>query len=544
MDIALQNLIRNAKLVDGRRRVAIPLFTGRRLPERVGPLTSVAFDITSLLVLGWLGLLPKVFDAFPTIILPAGVLSELFEGRSRIRRSQRTRLRRAEEVRAAIARDQLKVLRAPSIAHDPLSIEVGAELGALIREAKSTDGVVVRSAPVNRIGLHESGEADLSGYRDQLCDMHGLLKALTEMNVIDEETEKSAKQYFELQDRGWPTPITPAPGQPIFLDGLSLIYLQHTRLLGTFLRTFPNVFIHASMEDEVNILIEHDENTKEVLNVIDAIRSAVRNANAAGRVIFGPKRADTGENDLSWTQSSLNLLTNLCNANAVTFDDRVLNKEPFAVDDTGHRARILTTLDILEELVTRGTLNAGQYRALRHRLRTGGALLVPADATELAAAARRNRQNEAPEFRAIRDSLDLARLSEIPQFPSEMRWFMSYVQAVKGAILQVWNEEPDKDRARVLASAIFDLRIVPDDWVGRWGDSPPPNWVTAVRRSLVSSFALPIELSDADRLRAYQEWLDDALMAEVRVLSPGLYQQVVMYLRDFTLMPWDDNEEQ
>jgi hypothetical protein len=242
-------------------------------------------------------------------------------------------------------------------------------------------------------------------------------------------------------------------------------------------------------------------------------------------------------------QSTLNLLTNLKGAEAVVFDDRALNKEPFAVDESGHRARMLTTLDILEELRARLTVTQDQYRALRYRLRMAGAMLVPADASELATAAKRNRQNEAPEFRAIRDSFDLARLSEMPQFPGEMCWFMSYVHAAKGAIMQIWNEEPDEERARALASVIFDIRPVPEDWFGRWNGNPPPNWIAAVRRALIGGFALPVEISGGAKLRAYQKWIDDIMMSEVRFLSPETYQQVVEYLRNFALTPWDEDEE-
>jgi hypothetical protein len=204
---------------------------------------------------------------------------------------------------------------------------------------------------------------------------------------------------------------------------------------------------------------------------------------------------------------------------------------------------MLTTLDILEELLARRTLTQDQYRALRYRLRMAGAMLVPADASELATAAKRNRQNEAPEFRAIRDSFDLARLSEMPQFPGEMRWFMSYVHAVKGAIMQIWNEEPDEERARKMASVIFDIRPVSEDWLGRWNGNPPPNWIAAVRRALIGGFALPVEISDGAKLSAYKKWINDIMMSEVRFLSPETYQQVVEYLRNFALVPWDEDEE-
>jgi hypothetical protein len=124
-----------------------------------------------------------------------------------------------------------------------------------------------------------------------------------------------------------------------------------------------------------------------------------------------------------------------------------------------------------------------------------------------------------------------------------MRWFMSYVHAVKGAIMQIWNEEPDEERARAIASVIFDIRPVPEDWFGCWNDNPPPNWIAAVRRALIGGFALPVEISDGAKLGAYQKWIDDIMMSEVRFLSPETYQQVVEYLRNFALMPWDEDEE-
>jgi tetratricopeptide (TPR) repeat protein len=543
VDLILRNLIRNSAIADGRRRVAIPLFTGRRLPAAVGSATSIALDITALLLLGWLGLLPTVLGAFPKIILPAGVLAELFEGRSRIRRGQRTRLRKAVEIRDAIAKGQLKVLRTPSLAHDSIAAELGVELSALIREAKASNGIVVRPAPVPRTGLSESGEADMQPHADHLCDMHGLLKALVDLNAIDEETEKSAKQYFSLQDKGWPSSALPQPGRPILLDGLALVYLQYTRLLPAFLRTFPNAYIHVSTEEEANALIEDDQNVAEVFRVIDDIRSALRRANAADRIMFGPRRTDAGMSDFDGMQSSINLLTDLKGAEVVVIDDRALNKEPFAVDALGHRARMASTLDLLEELLTRGLLTEDRYRTLRYRLRASGTMLIPVTPAEFLAAARRNKQNEAPEFRAIRDSLDLARVSEMPQFPSEMRWFLSYVQAVRIAIAQAWVDEPDDQRARGLASTIIDMRILPEDWVSRWGEDPPPNWVDAVRCTLIGGFAMPVEIADDEKVRAYQKWFDDVLMAEVRSLSPELYQRVVEYVRKFASMPWNEAEE-
>jgi hypothetical protein len=71
-----------------------------------------------------------------------------------------------------------------------VTVEIGVELSALFREAKASNGIVVRPAPVLRASIAEGGEVDMQPHADLLCDMHGLLWALVDLNVIDEETEK------------------------------------------------------------------------------------------------------------------------------------------------------------------------------------------------------------------------------------------------------------------------------------------------------------------------------------------------------------------
>jgi hypothetical protein len=119
---------------------------------------------------------------------------------------------------------------------------------------------------------------------------------------------------------------------------------------------------------------------------------------------------------------------------------------------------------------------------------------------------------------------------------------MSYVHAVKSAVMEVWIEEPEELRAQAIASAIFDIRPLPEDWFRRWNGSEPPNWITAVRRALLAGFALPIEIADHAKARAYHEWLNTAAMSDLRALSPEMYQQVVEYLRNFVQTPWDKND--
>ena len=109
--------------------------------------------------------------------------------------------------------------------------------------------------------------------------------------------------------------------------------------------------------------------------------------------------------------------------------------------------------------------------------------------------------------------------------------------------MHAWTSEPDEQRARSLASAIFDMRILPEDWLDRWGEHAPPNWVDAVRCTLIGGFAMPVEITDEEKALAYQKWLDDVLLDEVRSSSPELYKRVVEYIRKFAIMPWDERDE-
>jgi hypothetical protein len=156
LDVVLRNLVRNSALVDPRKRTAVPLFSGRRLPAPAGKARRIALDISALMVLAWLGPLSKVLEEYPETVLPAGVFYELFEGRRRIRQFQKSRLQRAVQIRSAIASGTLKVLRSPTIVRDALANEIGIELSSLIREAQARDGIVLRPAPVHRLGLEDA----------------------------------------------------------------------------------------------------------------------------------------------------------------------------------------------------------------------------------------------------------------------------------------------------------------------------------------------------------------------------------------------------
>ena len=456
--------------------------------------------------------------------------AELVEGRSRIRQFQRSRLRAARQIRDAFLHKGLKRLPRSVSIRDPLAQEVGDELASLIRAAEKLDGVVLRPAPVHRLGLENDRDADLSAYASRLADMHTLLAMLVEESAVDGATEVAAEHYFALQDKKWPSSAKIDRTHPLLIDGLALTYLQTTGLLDAVLRTFTEVYVDESAEDEATSLLDYDRQIQEVSAVVDRIRRAVRDAYVAGKIIFTPRRsAEDSESDAS-ASATLNLLSNLAGSAAVFFDDRMLNGEAFAVDRSGHRARTSNSLELMDELAARGTITADERRQLRLRLRRGGATLVPVDSAEIHYAVLRNQKRESPEFRVIRDNIDLTRLAEIPRFPAEIPWFASLYTATKEAVLQLWQTHPD--RAADLADAVLTLRPKPQDWVARWEGQAPPNWSDAMERMLAFGLSLPIDITDKEILTQYNVWLEGRVLETLRRLKPSRIDGVAAHIRD------------
>jgi hypothetical protein len=363
--------------------------------------------------------------------------------------------------------------------------------------------------------------------------MHSLLSVLVDEGAIDQVQEETAKNYFDLQDQGLPSCARANPNRPLFIDGLALAYLQYTNLLDAVLKVFKDVRIDGYAEDEALAIIDHNQHTEKVLAVIDDVRNAIRDANSSGKITFGRRRAegeDLSDND---TPSTLHLLSDLTQVEILICDDRALNKENFAADAKGNRIPCMSTLDLLEELRARGMLSEGDWRAARHTLRVGAASIMPIQIDEIIHAVGRSRATMSAEMRAIRESIDLARLAEIPVFPRESQWFARINIAVKSALMQVWQTEKDYDRAAKLSSMILSLAPRPEDWVSRWEAGTPSEWIEAVSRITVASMGMPIDIQDGAALSAYNEWFETHLLEPLRALSPERYRAVVDTIRSF-----------
>jgi hypothetical protein len=536
VDILLRNFARNTLLADPRRRASLPLFAGNRTGEAAPYAELAAFDLTALMTLAWVGLLEKALGFYPKVLLPAGAVTELFEGRQRIKRTQQSRLEDARYIRDALAARRLKVQpTTPS----PLAGALDEDLAALIDAAVATGGVVVRPAPVHPPGDMDR-ELDMSAHSGVLTDMHGLLESLIDLGALTAEEETRSRSFFRVQDKGWPVRPPLSRSTPLYLDSLAVAYLHGAHLFEHVLRAFSDVYIDKAVEEEIFGLLENESYGAAVLGCIDRLRIAVRDAARADRVIFGAARTD--EDARRVNSSTANLLSDLRGAGVMVVDDRALNREAFGQDGQGHRARVVTTLELLEAMREGGVITQSELNVARHKLRIAGAALMPVTDEEASAAVMRNRQSESAEFRAIRENLQLARMAGAAKFPPEIYWFAQTSIAIKNAIKVTWSAEKDKDRAGERAHALISLLPRPDDWRDCWIDTPPPGWIESNDIVMLASLALPVELSGEDR-DSCNAWFEREFLVPMRLAEPARYSSVVDQMKRFMLNVGDDDDE-
>jgi hypothetical protein len=65
-------------------------------------MNRLALDISAVLVLGAIGVLPQVLCTFGTVMVAAGVMYELFNGQRRLREFQRSRVARAAQLQTLV----------------------------------------------------------------------------------------------------------------------------------------------------------------------------------------------------------------------------------------------------------------------------------------------------------------------------------------------------------------------------------------------------------------------------------------------------------
>ncbi len=227
-------------------------------------------------------------DFDPIVIAPT-TLSFLFVERQFLRFHQPSEIAKARRLQGLIAGGQLKVASGSRL-DNAIAREIGADLAQLLDLAQREEGIVVRSAPVTKLGTLMEESADMSAFSPILADLRAVLSFLRQAGKVDAEVAQHAELYLHQVDTGWPSSRAIEPNSRLYIDELSVTYLDYVDLLEPLARSGVTVSVHADVETRVEQILHHAQHVDDLLAAIERIRAAVADGVQSGRIRFSSRR--------------------------------------------------------------------------------------------------------------------------------------------------------------------------------------------------------------------------------------------------------------
>ncbi|MGB0683982.1 MAG: PIN domain-containing protein [Magnetovibrionaceae bacterium] len=523
---------------DPRRRGAIPAYSGQRRPLELDTATTkVGIDATALLTLSFLNLLDVALDAFDTVCLPHSTLIWLFEEKQKAAFHQPSRIRDAHQVRAMLATNSLEKLVPSFVADSDLSAQVGDNLAMLIAEAEKVreedeaQHIVVRPSPVHRLGSLTGEEADLTEHASVITSCLAVVEKLRQKGQITADEEKKARAYLQLHEKPWPQQPDISDSAVLYLDDLSITNFLHLGVLDKLKAAgFTPVASPTEVSDS-DALISYESNSAKVIEAIERIRGGLNSRIESGKITIGRQRKlDQPDEQLVANHPTVGALALAGACDAVIIDDRFVNQHA-NIDEGAGKAAILSTLDVLDGLVSAGAITPDQRMEYRTLLRRAGYFFIPVSDEELtqhlnACSVSDGELSETAELKAIRENLLRVRMSDWLQLPKEAPWVDSTIRDFIFAMRGQWKSGADLARVKVISDWIVD-QIDIRGWAHRLGADVADDIVKTCRGAHILLLLTPPVDTPEDVKDAYWEWLEGSVLAPIKEQFSDLYEWII-----------------
>lgn len=535
IDLSLRPALANIDTIDPRRRTLVYSYSGSRTMVETKA-QSFAMDPTALLTAGMLGVLNHIVDAARTVVIPHSTLGWLFEEKQRVRFHQPSRIADAHEVKRLIDTHVLERVESTAPVDEDLVRDIGQELAALFAEAEADWGtdrrvrLVVRSRPIHRLGSLMEEEADIGSHAQHVRGCLDVVEALAQNGRIVQAEAQRARAFLKLHETPWPGEGGIPPGSVLYLDSISMAHFQHLRLLGKFEASGFTVMIPSDEVVEADQRIRYENLSGRAAEIIEQIRETLRDGIAKGKVVLASQPEHDQPDDESIQHPALDIIRTAGLADVAVIDDRYLNQHA-TITHQGVVTPIRTTYDLLAGL----QLSHEERGELITRLRSAGIAHVPVTSVELGsflgrATVAHGELVETAELRALRENLQLCRMSTGLQLPRESVWFDGVVRALLETIRSQWREGTDLGIAIARCNwllAQLDLR----GWVHRLANQHNRGIGEArFRAQLLALMTFNVEARPHLR-KAYWEWLEEALLEGVRTQQGDLYGTLIDDIR-------------
>lgn len=547
IDIMSYPFYTNLTETDLRRKSTVFAYSGRKQQTHFEPSGKVAMDVSALLTLSSLDILDKALDVFEECHISHSTLAWFFVERKKAVFHQPSRIREARQIRDMVAEGTLEKLNRDTLMHNDLADQVGQEIAHLITEAESEeceDGlqhIVVCPYPVHRVDSLMDEEADLNRYAKVLGSCSSVVKELRRKGRITEREERRALTYFRLHEKPWPEQPEIADGATLYLTYLATTYFHHLGLLEKLEHAGFRPIVSPSVVSEVNQLIAYGNTADKITTVIERIRSALSSRIVTSKVKTTPRvsRVDpTMTTDEPIEQSISDHPTNgvlslADQFDAIVIDDRYIGQYDINAESTV--TPVFSSLDVIDTLVSAGTISNEDRTEYRTILRNAGFILVPVDVDELihqliSASVENGEVRETAELKAIRENLLLIRLIGCELSSNQNDWLRSLFRTFSEALRELWkrgSEIPDVGIRSDWILSQFDIRIWAHCFDNETGEHMVKKGYAA---HIVSLLLLPFT-ENQDVKEAYWGWIEERMLLPIKEQSPSLYRELVDWYR-------------
>ncbi len=530
--------VRNAIESDGRYRAMLPVVASGRPVMEVDEDWIVGVDVTSVMVLYYLGVLQDALDSFRHIKFSPDIMEHLFREEADVRFHQPSRIRDARNFLKLHEKEQLKVSDMAGNCSRDLVEEVGIETAELLHSARNSGGTVVCVLPIYKAGSLMQRQADTSKYNDEIISLPAFCEWLYERGKIGSDTYRRVRSL--LKSAGCiegETDLPDSPELPIYFDGLALRYLSDANALQEVVSAVGVTHIHSSIFQEMSALSEEGESEQEMLSDIESIRDVLRSMLQDERASFLPRSPKQAEKAGEWSAGLEATVEGSVACQALCIDDQFMNRHLTFMGPDDHSITILSALDVLRHLRSQDRMTLTDYYDARHKLRQGGFVFITPEVDEICYWLKEANRNsgefiESLELRVLRQmSARADSLASTSQYDA-VELAKTKLECTQ-AISELW-QDPDMSPEEIMSSSSWIWRnlvttIIPECQILDY--EAHSELIGDVVSLLAGSLLLPVPTRSEQLQQYYTRWVEQTLLEHLWPANLARIKMALKYAR-------------
>lgn len=353
---------------------------------------------------------------------------------------------------------------------------------------------------------------------------------LKKRGLLTDPEARGARAALTVREEQWPTEPQIADGAVLYLDDMAVPHLQNLGLLSKLHQAGITAYVSGSEVEEADALISYAERAGDVVEIVDRMKQHLCKGIESGKVRLGKvvRGKDGEDHDKMKSHPTVDIVRLVADADVMVVDDRFMNRHGRMSHERMSRP-MLTTVDVLDVLLERGSISEERRQDALARLRRANFALMPLTAAELhsllaKSTVKDETLEETAELKAIRESIQRVQMSNMLQLPLETAWLNGVAHACLICLKEQWTDSFEEATAVARSDwllALSDVRA----WAHRVDESVE-EMTERFRDWVMALMSLPVRQQRSVK-EAYWRWFDSRFLATLKEEDPETYLHLV-----------------